>query len=341
MESSYDKAPQGFRGLMLGDGGLWRYRDDAYYFMNQSKRYTPIDLMWEQWIADNIFSPSYILVSEGFPKPVLGEDKGKPIVATKLLTRRSPLLGSLCDEGYVGGRWIGSMNNKHIVGKTKIVPRCLMETLELPTPDLVHWYLGDGGIGWDFDKKTPVLRMSLHTQCFTEEEVYHLTAMLNGVGIVTNKPGQVRVRKGSGLYIKVSAEGYDPDRLSDKIEPMCLEIFGTHKTLLYEGIVVRKSDFEDKNRALIILKGELERRARRNLKVDGVIRWIRWIVGPATTMVLAEVERIRIARDRERQEMIVRLMARQRWAKRNYEVCVDPEKNHRTYNDLVERVGLA
>lgn len=243
-------------GLLMSDGGLKRYEGGAYYEMVQSKSLSPRNsvpleqerlkqeslrdhLKWEQWIADNVFAVLGISTSEKHPKIITGSWKGKPHLKAILRTCLSPLLTQLHNEWYSGGEWINHGTNWYLRGATKRIPERLMQASKLTTHTLVHEFLGDGGSSWSRrNGHCPYVQLTFSTGCFTDEEVSHLTLMLNNIGIATVKPNKdKKVERGSGLTIWLSATASNTNHFMGIVEPHILEIFGESGSPSYKDMI--------------------------------------------------------------------------------------------------------
>lgn len=251
------EALQVFDGTMLGDGGLKKLKKGANFGMAFSKSLVPQKeiteltrrlsleehIKYERWLSKNVFEVLGIPLSEGYPKILATVSKGKPVRKACLQTRQSPLLGSQFDEWYIGGEWSDSMNyGKYIHGALKIVPHRIMQTSVLPALTLAHWFLQDGGSSWCRSGETlSYPRITISSDGFAVEEVLHLTAMLNTMGINTIGYGHQKCIKGSGLKIYLSSAGNNIDHFMDIIEPHVLEIFGDSRSPSYKDIMKRKT----------------------------------------------------------------------------------------------------
>lgn len=242
-----DRALQIFDGVMLSDGGLIRYRGGARYHMGLAKPAISMTdhLKYEQWISDNVFAVLGIPVSEGHPRVATRSMlvRGKPYQYALLQTRQSLLLADLYDEWYSGGEWVGPEYGKYIRGALKVLPERLMKAEKLPTLTLAHWFLGDGGSSLACPRGYPQLQVTFSTNCFTEEEVYHLMAMLSDMGVTTVKPLRHETKKGSGLQIWLSTAGSNTDHFMDLVEPHVLEIFDDSGGPSYRDMIERKTTF--------------------------------------------------------------------------------------------------
>lgn len=257
---TFDEAIQTLDGLMLGDGCLYRHKGGAYFVMTLSKSLAshnsdpieqerlrrlslPDHTKWEQWIIDNAFSVLGVPVSAGCPMIEARTYKERPHPCAKLLTRESSLLTDFYDEWHRGGEWVQNRQGSwYLHGRAKVLPARIMNASTLPTWSLVHWFLGDGGSSLcQWDGHSSRVRISFATCCFTEKEVYHLTSMLNNMGIVTIKPRQDRrVKKGSGLSIWLSSTAKNTDHFIDLVEPGITEIFGDSQSPSYKDKIKRR-----------------------------------------------------------------------------------------------------
>lgn len=265
-----------FDGLMLGDGGLLKYRGGARFCMVQSKVLAPKHypnqeqlkaeslmehMKWLQWIAENPFKVLGIPVCKDHPKILTRTWEGKPYQYAFLETPQSPVLVGMWDEWYTGGKWATQyqLSQQYIQGAIKVVPKRLMREPNISTNTLMQWFRGDGGGGWEYQRgRTPNRHVDFATNCFTEEEVCHLTAMLNNAGLNTNKPSRKVQIRGSGLRIFLSADSIDS--FMNLIEPHVREVFGPG-SLTCKDMIIRWSDFmfTPRDRIFDILRTRLRR----------------------------------------------------------------------------------
>ena len=239
--STKQRALQAFDGLMLGDGGLTRYKRGAHYFMAQSKQTILISdhIKWVQWVKDNVFMIIGVQVPNRYPRIGTGTYKEKIFQKAYLRTRQSSLLADLYDEWYIGGELARPKYGWYIHKATKIVPERLMQATTLPALTLVHWFLGDGGSSWARrNGSVPLPLIKFSTEGFIEKEVYHLSFMLNSMGIDTIEPGKAEAKKGSGLSIRLAQHSIN--YFMDLIEPHILEIFGNSEGPSYKDMIKRK-----------------------------------------------------------------------------------------------------
>ena len=243
-----EEVSQAFDGLMLGDGSLARRKKGACYGMHQSKPTISISdhLRWLQWVAGNVFPLLGVVPCGSHPKArtriyPAGKHKGESYQEALLYSRTSSLLGEFYDEWYSGGEWTQSGANWYIHGKTKVLPRRLMQAATLPIWTLVHWFLGDGSsVRRYINGYGPYVQVSFSTNCFSVSEVLHLMGMLNNIGVTTTKPSQRRNKRGSGLVICLSSARGNSDHFMDLVEPGILEIFKDSESPSYKDMVKRR-----------------------------------------------------------------------------------------------------
>lgn len=236
-----------FDGLMLGDGGMRRYKNTARFYMNMSKHTISIEdhLKYEYWLRDNVFATLGIRASVSLGKQT-NEDqvingrlyKGKTCLKAHLFTESIPLLAEQWDKWYIGGEWAKSGRNTYIRDATLVLPEWIIKSHTLPTCSLTHWALGDGGSSRPKGQPSTVyVRFSAH--CFSEGEVHHLIAILSNMGISTTKSSKEKCSKGSGLTIQLAQES--ADYFVSLIEPHVLEIFSDSVSPSYKDIIKYKN----------------------------------------------------------------------------------------------------
>lgn len=245
-------------GLMLGDAGLCNYRSGAIFCLTQSKILAPRHypnqeqlraeslfehMKWLRWIAENPFKVLSISVCKDYPKVLSCMLKGKPYKYACLRTPQSPVFTSMWEEWYAGGEWTNQhqRSRQYVHGMTKVIPKRIMHASNMTTSTLVQWFRGDGNSSWDLrEGRTPYCHVGFSTYCFTEEEVYHLMAMLYNAGLNTRKPSKQAQIRGSGLGISLSENsvGY----FLNLIEPHVREVFGLD-SLTYRDMITREPDY--------------------------------------------------------------------------------------------------
>lgn len=217
-------ATQVLDGLMLGDGNLQRYRNTAYYQMQQSKQTISLEdhIKWLCWLRDNVFKILDIKSTvKAYQKTVQDGRKHKTVLAASLWTERSLLLAKVYDEWYIGGEWT---KRGYIKGGVKVLAKQLTESPVLSVYQLAHWFLCDGGSSWHYYKGTKsAVYVSLSTHSFTKDEVYYLIHILSNMGVQTTKPYECIHKKGSGLIVWLSQNSVN--YFMSLIEPHILEIF--------------------------------------------------------------------------------------------------------------------
>lgn len=229
-----EEALQVLDGSLLGDGSLRRLKSGALYHMDLSKHTILIGdhLKYLCWIANNALEPLGVVPCKSYPKLGTTASRGKPYRYARLATHVSPVLGQLYDEWYIGGSW----KEGFIHGATKVIPRRLMQAKVLPVLSLVPWFLEDSG-SYHAIGSTKV-RVAFAVCNFTEEEVSHLTTMLNNMGLNTVKPAKENVKKGSGLSIYLAQDSINP--LMNLVEPLILDVFGDSRGSSYKDAVKRR-----------------------------------------------------------------------------------------------------
>ena len=230
---------------MLGDGCLQRVSDAAYYIQNQSKPSVSMKdhVKWLQWVKDKVFTTLGIkaTVKTYWGTHLNGQKKGQKYPFVHLWSVDSHLLTKLHDEWYQGGGWLQPAGGRiRVRGATKVVPKRLMEASVFPIDTLVHWFLGDGGSYWQRrESLTPQVCVNFATNCFTQDEVYHLRFMLNNMDIETcdvrHRPIQ---KKGYGLVIWLKQNSVD--RFMNLILPNIASIFRGSISPSYKDMIKYK-----------------------------------------------------------------------------------------------------
>lgn len=241
-----EEAMQTLDGLMLSDGGIKRYVDNAVFSMSLCKQPITIEdhLKWEYWLKDNVFTAFNIMASV---KSYKGTSRGEEYTYAHLYTERSALLTQIYDEWYSGGKYLKPKSSReqtsayYIKGAIKAMPKRLMVAQTLPILSLGSWFLGDGNSSWGRLGDPPTILAGFSTHSFTVDEVLHLTAMLNNMSIGTIKPNRQPHKSGSGLVIRLSQGTVD--YFMSLVEPHILEIFGDSKGPSYKDLIKYKSPF--------------------------------------------------------------------------------------------------
>lgn len=229
-----------FDGLMLGDGGLTKWKAGTSFTFGQSK---PLcsraevtlevreqslleHLEYEFWIRDNILGALGIEACNGHPTICTSTlASGVLYKQAHIETICSHSLDSLYREWYRGGEWSDSVYG-YVRGAAKVVPNRLMQASVLPAYTIAPWFLGDGNIGSYSNRRgsMPHVSLSLSTKGFTQLEVEQLTAILNNMGVCTTKPNMDRhIKRGSGLTIRVAQKSING--FMDIVEPYVKEVF--------------------------------------------------------------------------------------------------------------------
>lgn len=248
------KAMKVLDGLILGDGGLVRFRTGVYYAMSLSKPLVPrkddtelireISLVehikYEQWLVENVFEPLSIPICKGHPRVVTTTSHGRPYKAATLTTGQSSILTNLYEEHYAGGEWVRKGANVYVRGARKIFPARILRSPALEVATLTHLFIGDGISYWH---PWPRPQIGLSVMGYSEGEVQYLVKVLSDMGVVTTKLSKDKsVVCGSGLTILIAQ--CSVNHFLDVVEPGILEIFKDSRSPSYKDMIKRKPDLK-------------------------------------------------------------------------------------------------
>jgi hypothetical protein len=233
------EALQVLDGSMLGDGNLTRLKGGAIYYVSFSKPNILLGdhLKYLHWIADDALRALGVEPLRGYPKIEIQCRKGRPHGIARLVTHSSIVLGEIYEEWYTGGSWIQRTGRWH--GATKVLPKRLLRAVVLPVLTLAPWFLEDGSSSIIYPERAcPVISVSFSTYNFSKNEVYGLMGLLNNMGLGTIKSSRRRVKKGSGLLIRLKQDSVNP--FMDLIEPIILSIFRDSEGPSYKDMIKRR-----------------------------------------------------------------------------------------------------
>ena len=190
-----------FRGVMLGDAGLYSSGSPRYTYFNMGLSGGNLNTLMNYLthIKDALSSLG-IAISEDFPKVMGGTSKGKCYDYCSLKTRCSPVLAEEWPKWYLK--------------KKQLVP----PDIQLDPVTIAHWFMGDGSSQYG---ASGCVYTIFATHNFLESSILILESQLHNLGLNTCRGYDKRIKNGDGILIMLPQDSVN--RFMDMVKPHMLE----------------------------------------------------------------------------------------------------------------------